>query len=108
MSVATQRVAFLYDFQPVLGTPLVRAFEVSWYLPWKIFDWQERIADRHGHIQKSLAIAQAVFILPQLLVLGLWLGRLRLSEGRDDLHGSARWANEADIQSMGLFGGQGV
>ncbi|KHK00342.1 type IV secretory system conjugative DNA transfer family protein [Desulfovibrio sp. TomC] len=108
MSVATQRVAFLYGFQPALGTPLVRAFEVSWYLPWKIFDWQEHIADRHGHIQKSLAIAQAVFILPQLLVFGLWLGRLRLSEGRDDLHGSARWADETDIQSMGLFGGQGV
>jgi type IV secretion system protein VirD4 len=108
MSVATQRVASLYGFQPALGTPLAKAFGISWYAPWKIFDWQVRIADQQGHVQKSLAIAQAIFILPQLLVLGLWLGRMRLSDGRDDLHGSARWAEEADIRAMGLLGGQGV
>jgi len=103
MSVATQRVASLYGFQPALGTPLAKVFGTSWYAPWKIFDWQGRIADRQGHVQKSLAIAQAIFILPQLLVLGLWLGRMRLSDGRDDLHGSACWADEADIRAMGAF-----
>jgi len=108
MSVATQRVASLYGFQPALGTPLAKAFGISWYAPWKIFDWQGRLADRQDHVQKSLAIAQAIFLLPQLLVLGLWLGRMRLSDGRDDLHGSARWAEEADIRAMGLLGGQGV
>jgi type IV secretion system protein VirD4 len=90
MSVATQRVASRYGFQAALGAPVGRSFGISWYAPWKIFDWRQRIADRQGHIQKSLAIARATFILPQPMVLGLWLGRMRQSDGRDDLHGSAR------------------
>ncbi|MFW5837074.1 MAG: type IV secretory system conjugative DNA transfer family protein, partial [Desulfovibrionaceae bacterium] len=108
MSVATQRIAVLYGPQPGLGKPWGRAFGVVWYAPWMVLVWRESLPDDYGFISRSVALGQAVFLLPQFLVLGLWLSRLRLSKGRKDLHGSARWAKEADIRDMGLLDGRGV
>ncbi len=107
MSVATQRVAVHYDCQPALGASLGRAWGITWYAPWKIFVWHERIADDSGFIRQSVTLGQVVFMLPLFLVVAA-LKRRTLSKGREDLHGSAHWATEADIRDMGLLGGQGV
>ncbi len=110
MSFATQRVAAYYGFHPALGAPLGRAMDLAWYAPWSIFAWQAMpgLADSHGYVEQSLSFAQALFILPQFLVLSLFVGRRTLSKGCEDLHGSARWARLAEIRAMGLLDGQGV
>jgi hypothetical protein len=108
MSVAPQRIADLYGPQPGLGKPWGRAFGVLWYAPWMVLVWRESLPDDCGFISRSVVLGQVVFLSPQFLVLGLWLSRLRLSKGREDLPGSARWAKEADIRDMGLLNGRGV
>ena len=89
MSFATQRVAAYYGFHPALGAPLGHALDLAWYAPWSIFAWQSMpgLADPQGYVEQSLSFAQALFILPQFLVLSLFVGRPQAQQG---LRGPAR------------------
>ncbi|MDR1166521.1 MAG: type IV secretory system conjugative DNA transfer family protein [Deltaproteobacteria bacterium] len=104
---SADRVAGLFDYRPDLGAPLFQARDHAFYWPWKLFDWPSRFAGRE---EVGRRVAQAYLACIGLPLLGFMLnkaGRQGL-KGRDDLHGSARWATFKDIEAMGYLKGEGV
>ncbi|WP_022660082.1 type IV secretory system conjugative DNA transfer family protein [Desulfovibrio desulfuricans] len=110
MMLATQRIAAFFSYQPALGKPLGVAFGLPWYWPWSAFEWQAKFgpADTYGFIDQAITQSQALFLLPQFIILGVWLCFAKKLRSNANLHGSARWAEEKEIRTMGYFEGKGV
>ncbi|CAI3228599.1 type IV secretory system conjugative DNA transfer family protein [Desulfovibrio desulfuricans] len=110
MVLATQRIAAFFDYQAALGQPWGFAFDLPWYAPWSAFVWQERFgaSDTYGFIDQAIAHSQVLFLLPQFLIIGFWLCFQKKLRSNANLHGSARWAEEREIRTMGYFEGKGV
>jgi type IV secretion system protein VirD4 len=106
-SYATQRVALYFAYHPGLGQHLFIAGGLAWFSPFKILDWTY-LAKEHEAVRQAIFQAQMLFIVPQLVILGLAKLLGRSLKGRDDLHGSARWAREEDIRESGLLNGKGM
>ncbi|MDR1397149.1 MAG: type IV secretory system conjugative DNA transfer family protein [Desulfarculales bacterium] len=106
MSAATQTVAAHFKYIPALGQDLFKYDGLSIYWPWKILEWRDRSSD--PVIDRAITLGQAIFLGPQFILLGLWLGRMGLSKGSKNLHGSAHWATWQDIKEMSLLDGSGV
>lgn len=106
MGLATQRVAAYFDFHQALGTP----FLAGCYVPWAIFEWKATFIaqDTYGFMETAVMHSQAIFLIPQFLIIGAWLFFMKRLRGNVQLHGSARWATEAEIHLMGYFDGAGV
>ena len=73
MVVATQRIAAFFDYQAALGQPWGIAFGLIWYAPWSVFAWQERLgaSDSNGFIDQAMTHSQALFLLPQFVIIGV-------------------------------------
>lgn len=110
MVLATQRIAAFFEHQAALGQPWGVAFGLLWYAPWSVFVWQERLgaSDSNGFIDQAIAHSQALFLLPQFVIIGVWLCFQKKLRSNANLHGSARWAEECEIRTMGYFDGKGV
>ena len=106
MGLATQRVAAYFDFHQALGTPFLAGF----YAPWAIFGWKAQFLaqDTYGFMETAVTHSQALFLIPQFLIIGTWLFFMKGLRGNEMLHGSARWATEPEIRLMGYFEGGGV
>jgi type IV secretion system protein VirD4 len=104
---STDRVAGLFDYHPLLGAPLFQAQGQAFYWPWKLFEWAGRFA---GYEEVGRIVDQAYLacIGVPLLVFAVYLAGQQGLKGRDDLHGSARWAEFKDIETMGYLKGEGV
>ena len=103
-SVATQQVASAYGFHAALGTPFFK----EWYLPWRIIQWAQQFPQTAEVINDATATGQIVFVLPQLVVLGIWQFFFRMPKAFKALHGTARWAKRKDIEEADLLGSGGV
>ena len=92
MMLATQRIAAFFSYQPALGKPLGVAFGLPWYWPWSAFEWQAKFgpADTYGFIDQAITQSQALFLLPQFIILGVWLCFAKKLRSNANLHGSAR------------------
>jgi type IV secretion system protein VirD4 len=79
----------------------------AFYWPWKLFDWSSRFA---GQEEVGRCVDQAYLACIGLPLLGfmLYMAGQQGLKGRDDLHGSARWATFKDIEAMGYLKGEGV
>ncbi len=110
MVLATQRIAAFYGYQAALGLPWGVAFGLPWYAPWSAFEWQSRFGtgDSYGFIEQAMTQSQALFLLPQFIILGVWLCFMKKLRSNANLHGSAHWAEEKEIRAMGYFEGKGV
>lgn len=110
MVLATQRIAAFFEYQAALGQPWGIALGLPWYAPWSVFVWQERFgaSDTYGFINQAIAHSQALFLLPQFVIIGFWLCFQKKLRSNANLHGSARWAEEREIRTMGYFEGKGV
>lgn len=110
MVLATQRIAAFFDYQAALGQPWGIAFGLPWYAPWSAFVWQERFgaSDTFGFIDQAITHSQVLFLLPQFVIIGVWLCFQKKLRSNANLHGSARWAEEKEIRTMGYFEGKGV
>lgn len=104
MMAATFKVASDYGFHASLGSPLFTVGKLPIYAPWKVFTWDNIHPDIMDGAQM---VGQTFFILP-LMFMVLCVMAMRLLRGNAILHGSARWATEAEIRNMGYFNGQGV
>lgn len=106
MGLATQRVAAYFDFHQALGTPFLAGF----YAKWAIFGWKAQFLaqDTYGFMETAVTHSQALFLIPQFLIIGTWLFFMKGLRGNEMLHGSARWATEPEIRLMGYFEGGGV
>jgi type IV secretion system protein VirD4 len=101
------RIGDLLDHHPSLGKPLGQAFGHTWYGPWKILAWGE-VFREHGGVTRLIDLSYLLGVwLPVFIFLAYWRVRSGL-KGREDLHGSARWADRKDIERMGYLEGEGV
>ncbi len=103
MSYATQHTAELYGYHKALGNPVYKQF----YWPWMIVIWFQKLASSES-LNHIIAIAQVIFIGPQIVVIGISQFFLRKPEGVSDIHGTAHWANKKEITKAGLLEGTGV
>lgn len=105
-ALATQLVAAHYGYQPALGMPWFSALGRHWYAPWAIVTWSQW-PDPDGYIEHAMFMGQLLFIGPQFFILAFWMSKRKL-KGNKSLHGSAAWATEDEIKTMGYLEGQGV
>ena len=110
MALATQRIAAYFSYHPALGEPWGVAWGFPWYAPWSVIAWQEKFGprDTYGFIEQAIAHSQALFLVPQFLNIGFWMAFMKKLKANANLHGSARWAEEKEIRTMGYFEGKGV
>jgi type IV secretion system protein VirD4 len=107
--VATQHIAARFRYQPALGEPLLRTRSVSFYQPfsWCVWGWLYSTS-RDPRIRRSLFEGEMIVLGGCFLSMAMFFSitnrrTKKLSENAEDLHGSARWANEADIRATGLL-----
>lgn len=110
MALATQRIAAFFSYHPALGEPWGMAWGILWYAPWSVIAWQEQFGpgDTYGFIEQAITHSQALFLVPQFIVIAYWMAFMKKLKANANLHGSARWAEEKEIRTMGYFEGKGV
>ena len=110
LALATQRIAAFFSYHPALGEPWGVAWGIPWYAPWSVFAWQEQFGpgDTYGFIEQAITHSQALFLVPQFIVIAYWMAFMKKLKVNANLHGSARWAEEKEIRTMGYFEGKGV
>src|SRR5215472_12423069 len=106
---ATQYIAAQFEYQPALGEPMLRTTAGPLYQPfaWVIWGWYNSTS-QDQHIRKPLFIGEIMVLVGSfgsIAIFFLMTNRRarKLMENAEDLHGSARWANEKDIQHTGLI-----
>jgi type IV secretion system protein VirD4 len=106
---ATQYIAARFQYQPALGRPLLRTRSGAIYEPfaWTIWGWHN-VTVQDPRIRAPLFQGEMIVFAGSVVCVGLFFataGRRsrKLMQNADDLHGSARWANEEDIRDTGLL-----
>jgi type IV secretion system protein VirD4 len=107
---ATQSVAGLFSYQRGLGAPWFRASDrlFALYPPWSWAIWTLRYTDAPSrNTRLGVLMGNGIVVVGTAFTIGVIYAintrRLRkLTEGTQDLHGSARWANDEDIAASGL------
>ena len=96
---ATQVFAYTFGYQPQLGTHYHHV-----YMPWSILIWTTQW---WGYFQVSLMKAASVgMTVTATGLLGLMVAKMvaeNSAKTNPYLHGSARWANQQDIERAGLL-----
>jgi type IV secretion system protein VirD4 len=106
--ITTQHIAAHFDYQPALGAPLFKVSSIQIYAPYKWFVWILHFGSSpnplirqpllYSTLITAIGFAATLFIVALLNI----HQNKKLTENTEDLHGSARWANEEDIQQSGL------
>src|SRR5579871_2723317 len=107
--IATQFIAARFGYQPSLGAPILRARSASIYEPfsWIVWGWRyctsqdERI--RRPFIEGEMIVFAGSFLCVAIFFVLAGRRTRKLTENAEDLHGSARWADEDDIRDTGLL-----
>ena len=102
LSYVTQTVANVFGYDKLLGNPLFYWGNTPCYYPWAVISWFQKWPKYYYQFDKIVTIGQAIFLVPQFIILGCWFARRRLN-GNKDLHGSAHWATKEDIEDNGFF-----
>ena len=103
----TARIATLFDYHSALGEPAFVLAGRNWYWPWKLLEW----ASQFPQYEEVTRIVDQTYLLGvgvPLILFFIYMASQQGLKGRDDLHGSARWAEHQDIEKMGYLGSEGV
>src|ERR1035441_5926537 len=106
---ATQFIAYRFQYQRALGAPLFHYGVHSVYQPLAWVPWVfHHASSADPRIRLPLLTGTLIVVggatMTVFFVYGMNLRRARrLSANAEDLHGSARWANPADIETTGLI-----
>ena len=105
---ATQWAASMLAYQGALGPTWFRFGDLRIYRPWSLFPWwYEYDAYARSVFNKAGALAGASGFLGCAAAIAGSLWRARQS-GAVTTYGSARWANEGEVEAAGLYGDAGV
>ncbi len=97
---ATQYFAHTFHYQATLGANIHRI-----YAPWAILQWYSKWGDQFHHYFFAASSIGAMVAAAGLVGAGVLKSiRSNSSKANEYLHGSARWANQKDIQEAGLLG----
>ncbi len=101
MGWLTQTLAAFFRYHSALGAPVFG----QWYLPWQCIFWLQSMDTSvvEGPLKNALLLFSAPMAL--FLFIALYFKGLK---GREDLHGTARWARKEDIEKAGLLEEEGV
>jgi type IV secretion system protein VirD4 len=108
-ALATQYIAARFQYQAALGMPLAKTRTVSFYQPfsWCVWGWVHSTSKdpriRRPLFQGEMIVLGGCFVSMAVFFSIANRRARRLSENSEDLHGSARWANEEDIRATGLL-----
>ena len=107
--IATQYIAARFHYQPALGEPILRARSGGIYQPFSWIAWGWRYCtSQDERIRRPFFEGEMIVFAGSFLCVGIFFvlaGRRarKLTENAEDLHGSARWADEEDVQDTGLL-----
>ncbi|MDR1310048.1 MAG: type IV secretory system conjugative DNA transfer family protein [Deltaproteobacteria bacterium] len=107
MGLGSYRVARLCGFHPGLGGPMFTVSGVPVYSPLKVLSWQSTMK-RDKAIGQMADQAFMMALGGPMLIAMAAMAMASGPRGREDLHGSARWAGREDIMAMGYLGNEGV
>jgi type IV secretion system protein VirD4 len=106
---ATQYIAAQFQYQPALGQPLLTTKTGGIYQPfaWVVWGWYNSTS-QDPRIRKPLFVGEMIVFIGSFASVAVFFvmanRRARqLMENAEDLHGSARWADESDIRGTGLL-----
>ena len=104
--VSTQQVAALFGYHEALGDKILFGL----YKPWQWAVWFAQYNQEYSHhiwpiIKKNLNISLLVFAICTAL---LYLATQKTKKEHKTLHGSAHFANFADIKRIGLDKNEGI
>ena len=97
------RIAALFDYHAVLGQPAVVLAGQPLYWPWKLLEW----GSEYQHYEEVTRIVDQTYLMGvgvPLVLFIIYMASQQGLKGREDLHGSARWAEFKDIEGMGYSG----
>ena len=105
----TQWFAAHYAYDPNLGEPVFRHSGFALYMPTDWILWGLRFGDiptLKSSVHTLLFIGGFSFILALLsgILLVYWL--VKATKGMAGLHGTARWADKADVEKTGFISGR--
>jgi len=96
---ATQYVASEFAYQAALGGNLGHV-----YWPWAIFEWWHQWYARYPNaFMRAGSIGIMAGGVPLLVLVIVKMVKANSSKANAYLHGSARWANQSDIEAAGLL-----
>jgi type IV secretion system protein VirD4 len=107
MAWGSYRMAKYYNFDKSLGSPIMIYQGKPIYSPLKVISLAELGKDDPKIKQMSDQTYMVAIGAPMLLILTILAMQMGL-KGREDLHGSARWAKFEDIETMGYLKNEGV
>jgi type IV secretion system protein VirD4 len=111
--IATAYVAATFAYQPALGAPIIRHGERAVYAPWKWFTWGVQFSgDNDPQVREPMVIALGIVCAGSIFAVGSCFAVTRfklrtLSQGADEIHGSARWSTFDDVRKSGFLRGDG-
>jgi len=107
--ITTQYLAAKFQYQSALGEPMIRTKTGGVYEPfsWVIWGWTYS-ASRDERIREPFFEGEMIVVAGSFLCVGVFFAitnrrTRKLSENAEDLHGSARWAEEDDVRATGLL-----
>ena len=107
--VATQYIAARFQYQPALGAPILRAKSGGIYQPfsWIVWGWRY-CTSQDERIRRPFFEGEMIVFAGSFLCVGIFFvlasrRTRKLTENAEDLHGSARWADEDDVRDTGLL-----
>jgi type IV secretion system protein VirD4 len=107
--IATQYIAARFQYQPALGAPILRAKSGGIYQPFSWMAWGWRYCtSQDERIRRPFFEGEMIVFAGSLLCVGIFFvlasrRTRKLTENAEDLHGSARWADEDDVRDTGLL-----
>jgi type IV secretion system protein VirD4 len=106
---ATQYIAAQFQYQPALGRPLLQTRRGGIYQPfaWVVWGWYNSTS-QDPRIRKPLFIGEMIVFAGSFACVAIFFvlanqQARKLMENAEDLHGSARWADDSDIRQTGLL-----
>jgi type IV secretion system protein VirD4 len=107
--IATQYIAARFQYQPALGAPILRAKSGGIYQPFSWIAWGWRYCtSQDERIRRPFFEGEMIVFAGSFLCIGSFFvlanrRTRKLTENAEDLHGSARWADEDDVRDTGLL-----
>ncbi|HEY3927275.1 MAG TPA: type IV secretory system conjugative DNA transfer family protein [Candidatus Koribacter sp.] len=107
--VATQYIAARFQYQAALGAPILRAKSGGIYQPFSWIAWGWRYCtSQDERIRRPFFEGEMIVFVGSFLCIGIFFvlanrRTRKLTENAEDLHGSARWADEDDVRDTGLL-----
>jgi type IV secretion system protein VirD4 len=108
--LVTQYTAWQFRFHPTLGPPAAIFGQTRIYWPWNILIWIFRYfcPDSSSDVLsviKSAQVMLAVGALNAIILPAAYVFRRtrKLKDERNDLHGSAHWADAEEIEAAGIL-----